>query len=50
MAAMLLKSVILGAPASGKGTISSRIIKTFKFTHLSSGDLLRLNIKSGTGT
>lgn len=48
MASAFFKAVILGAPASGKGTLASRIVKTFNFVHVSSGDLLRLNIKNGT--
>ena len=32
---------ILGGPGSGKGTQSESIVKDFKFTHLSAGDLLR---------
>lgn len=40
----MFRAVILGAPASGKGTISSRIVKEFGLTYLSSGDLLRKNI------
>ncbi|EFA06480.1 GTP:AMP phosphotransferase AK3, mitochondrial [Tribolium castaneum] len=48
MATKLFKSVILGAPASGKGTISSRIVKNFNLEHISSGDKLRLNIQNQT--
>ncbi|CAH1365212.1 hypothetical protein MTP99_001508 [Tenebrio molitor] len=48
MATRMFRSVILGAPASGKGTISSRIVKNFNLEHLSSGDQLRLNIKNKT--
>lgn len=48
MASKMFKSLILGAPASGKGTISSRIVKNFNLEHISSGDLLRLNIKNKT--
>lgn len=48
MATKLFKSVILGAPASGKGTISSRIVKSFNLEHISSGDKLRLDIKNNT--
>lgn len=33
---------------SGKGTQSSRLVKNFGVTHLSSGDLLRKNIREGT--
>ena len=43
-----LRLMILGAPGSGKGTISSRIIKEFRINHLSSGDLLRENISNKT--
>ena len=32
---------ILGGPGSGKGTQSKLIEDTFKFVHLSAGDLLR---------
>lgn len=45
----LLRAVILGAPGSGKGTVSSRITQHFELKHLSSGDLLRGNILQGTG-
>ena len=43
-----LRLIILGAPGSGKGTISNRIVNEFQLTHLSSGDLLRANIRKGT--
>lgn len=46
--AVAFRAVILGAPASGKGTISSRIIKDFKVAHISSGDKLRLHVANGT--
>lgn len=48
MSSKLFRAVILGPPASGKGTISSRIVKTFNLSHVSSGDALRLNIKNKT--
>lgn len=48
MASQAFKTVILGAPGSGKGTISSRITKGFKLNHVASGDLLRINIKNQT--
>lgn len=48
MALKLFRAVILGAPASGKGTISSRIVKNFNLEHVSSGDKLRLHIKNNT--
>lgn len=48
MASKLLRTIIMGPPGSGKGTISSRIIKDFDMTHLSSGDLLRAQIINKT--
>ncbi|CAH2268745.1 jg23769 [Pararge aegeria aegeria] len=44
----LLKALILGAPASGKGTISSRIVKKYNVEHVSSGDKLRDHIEKQT--
>lgn len=44
----LFRGIILGAPGSGKGTISSRIIRDFNLSHLSVGDLLRNEIQSKT--
>lgn len=49
MALKLLRAIIMGPPGSGKGTISSRIIKDFSMKHLSSGDLLRSQIINKTG-
>lgn len=37
--------VILGAPGSGKGTIASRIVKTYGMAHIVVGDLLRQSIQ-----
>ncbi|XP_041741385.1 GTP:AMP phosphotransferase AK3, mitochondrial isoform X2 [Coregonus clupeaformis] len=45
----IFRTVIMGPPGSGKGTVSGRIVKRFGLTHLSSGDLLRANIKAKTG-
>jgi len=39
---------VLGGPGSGKGTQCERIVENFGFTHLSAGDLLRAEIKSGS--
>ena len=47
--ASAFRAVILGAPASGKGTVSSRIVKNFKVAHISSGDKLRLHVAGCTG-
>ncbi|XP_019763510.1 adenylate kinase isoenzyme 1 isoform X1 [Dendroctonus ponderosae] len=39
---------ILGGPGSGKGTQCDRIVAKYGFTHLSSGDLLRNEVSSGS--
>lgn len=40
--------VIFGAPGSGKGTQSDKLIKKYGFKHISTGDVLRNEIKNGT--
>ncbi|XP_041778327.1 GTP:AMP phosphotransferase AK3, mitochondrial [Anopheles merus] len=44
----LFRAIIMGAPGSGKGTVSGRIVKAFSLKHISSGDLLRANIEKRT--
>uniref|UniRef100_A0A182IXK3 GTP:AMP phosphotransferase, mitochondrial n=1 Tax=Anopheles atroparvus TaxID=41427 RepID=A0A182IXK3_ANOAO len=44
----LFRAIIMGAPGSGKGTVSGRIVKSFGLKHISSGDLLRSNIENRT--
>merc|ERR1711863_34306 len=39
---------VLGGPGSGKGTQCDRIVEKYGYTHLSSGDLLRDELKSGS--
>lgn len=39
---------VLGGPGSGKGTQCAKIVENYGFTHLSAGDLLRAEIKSGS--
>ena len=41
---------VLGGPGSGKGTQCDRIVAKYKLTHLSAGDLLREESKSGSET
>jgi adenylate kinase len=43
-----MKKIILGPPGSGKGTYSKRISPMKKISHISTGDLLRENIKNLT--
>ncbi|MCO5605333.1 hypothetical protein L7F22_059515 [Adiantum nelumboides] len=41
---------ILGGPGCGKGTQCKHMVKDFGYTHISTGDLLRNEVKSGTNT
>lgn len=41
-------TVFLGAPGSGKGTQAKRLTQIGKFTHLSTGDMLRAAMQAGT--
>ncbi|XP_068343178.1 adenylate kinase 5, chloroplastic [Pyrus communis] len=43
-----LKVMISGAPASGKGTQCELIVNKFGLVHISTGDLLRAEVSSGT--
>lgn len=40
--------VLLGAPGAGKGTQAALISKEYGIPHISTGDILRRNIKEGT--
>ena len=40
--------VIFGAPGSGKGTQSDKMIEKYGLNHISTGDVLRSEIKKGT--
>lgn len=44
----MLNIVISGAPGSGKGTQSDIIVEHYGLTHISTGDMLRAEIKAGT--
>lgn len=44
----MLNIIIFGAPGSGKGTQSERIVEKFGVNHISTGDVLRAEIKNGT--
>ena len=44
----MLNIVIFGAPGSGKGTQSDKLIEHYNLFHISTGDVLRDNIRRGT--
>ncbi len=44
----MLNIVIFGAPGSGKGTQSERIVEKYNIDHISTGDVLRAEIKAGS--
>ncbi|OCX51593.1 adenylate kinase [Mucilaginibacter sp. PPCGB 2223] len=44
----MLNLVLFGAPGSGKGTQSKKLIDKYQLIHLSTGDLLRSEIAQGT--
>lgn len=44
----MLNIVIFGAPGSGKGTQSEKIVEKYGINHISTGDVLRTEIKNGT--
>ena len=44
----MLNIVIFGAPGSGKGTQSERIVEKYGLDHISTGEVLRGEIAAGT--
>lgn len=44
----MLNIVIFGAPGSGKGTQSERIVEKYSLNHISTGDVLRAEIAAGS--
>ena len=43
-----LNVVLLGAPASGKGTIASMLATAYRMANIGTGDLLRREVRSGS--
>ncbi|MFA6923751.1 MAG: adenylate kinase [Bacteroidales bacterium] len=44
----MLNIVLFGPPGSGKGTQSEKLIEKYNLVHLSTGDILRAEVKGGT--
>ncbi len=44
----MLNILMFGPPGAGKGTQSNKIIEKYKLTHISTGEILRKEIKTGS--
>jgi len=43
-----MRLILLGAPGAGKGTQAKKIVQRFKISHISTGNILRNEIKNDT--
>ena len=43
-----MKLIFLGPPGAGKGTQAVKIAQSFQIAHISTGDMLRAEMREGT--
>ena len=48
MASTAKNIVLIGAPGAGKGTHAQQLVKDYSWVHISTGDILRANLKANT--
>ena len=44
----MINLILFGAPGSGKGTQSANLVQRYQLMHVSTGDILRAEIKAET--